>query len=240
MSSIKTALFDVAQKAFFRAAQVTRIHSWEQRLVGLELQGASLQGVAWTPGDKIQMRVADSEVRTYTPILWDSAQGRTELLIHLHGDGPGARKIRQMSPDDTVHFFGPRGSLSLAPQEPAVLFGDETSLGVAAAFQISQHATTQRRCVFEVEEPAHCQAALAHWGLANATLVVKRSDGAHFPELLAAAIEALRKTPNATRVFTGRAQSIQMLRKGLQQSGSNASGRVAVKAYWAPGKTGLD
>lgn len=240
MSSIKTALFDVAQKAFFRAARVTRIHSWGERLVGLELQGAALQGVAWTPGDKIQMRVADSELRTYTPVLWDSARGRTELLIHLHGDAPGARKIRQLSPDDTVHFFGPRGSLSLAPEEPAVLFGDETSLGVAAAFQTSRHAATRRHWVFEVDEPAPCQAALAHRGLADATLVVKRSDGAHFPEMLAAAIEALRKTPDATRVFTGRAKSIQLLRKGLQQNGSKASGRVAVKAYWAPGKAGLD
>jgi NADPH-dependent ferric siderophore reductase len=43
----------------------------------------------------------------------------------------------------------------------------------------------------------------------------------------------------ATFVLTGKAPTIQRLRRVLKDSGV-ASPRVLAKAYWAPGKTGLD
>jgi NADPH-dependent ferric siderophore reductase len=43
----------------------------------------------------------------------------------------------------------------------------------------------------------------------------------------------------ASFVLTGKAGTIQHVRQGLRQLAVPAS-RIVAKAYWAPGKTGLD
>src|SRR5947208_11720096 len=71
--------------------------------------------------------------RTYTPMSWDAVNGRTRMLTFAHGDGPGSRWASGLREDDTCQFFGPRHSLDLSGLEsPVVLFGDETSFGLAA------------------------------------------------------------------------------------------------------------
>jgi hypothetical protein len=43
----------------------------------------------------------------------------------------------------------------------------------------------------------------------------------------------------ATFVLTGKASTIQRIRQSLKQQ-AVPTGRILTKAYWAPGKTGLD
>jgi hypothetical protein len=47
----------------------------------ITLEGLALAGVTWTPGQKIQIAMGSAFVaRTYTPIEWDAAAGRTRIL----------------------------------------------------------------------------------------------------------------------------------------------------------------
>ncbi len=62
--------------------------------------------------------------------------------------------------------------------------------------------------------------------------------GAH-ERLVEAVARALSAHPGAQLVLSGRAAAIQAVRQGLRARGVDLGGARA-KAYWAPGKVGLD
>ena len=67
----------------------------------ITLEGPALRGVAWLPGQKVQIAMGSAFVtRTYTPIDWDPSAGRTRILGWSHGDGPGSAWVRTASPGD--------------------------------------------------------------------------------------------------------------------------------------------
>lgn len=78
---------------------------------------------------------------------------------------------------------------------------------------------------------------LAQVGLDDAALVARSGDDAHLEEMKAT-LPAL-VAAGASFVLTGRAETVQQLRQSLKQQAVPAT-RVATKAYWAPGKAGLD
>jgi NADPH-dependent ferric siderophore reductase len=204
----------------------------------IDLQGETLQGVEWASGQRLQIKVGSPLVaRTFTPILFDAELGLTRILGYAHGAGPGSAWLRRIAPGDVCQMFGPRGSLDVASiTGPTVLFGDETSFGLAAA--MSGHGLPREdfRCFFEVTEIEEATLALQALEI-TPTALVKRDDETR----VAATIEQLLATSSdATQfVLTGRAQFIQVVKKMLKQRGVSSS-RVRAKAYWSPGKTGLD
>jgi ferric-chelate reductase (NADPH) len=179
--------------------------------------------------------------RTYTPMSWDAANGRTRLLIFAHGDAPGSRWARGLCEGDACQFFGPRRSLDLTGLEsPVVLFGDETSFGLAAALRDSpQGAGPIQGAVhlFEASDVAESRPVLAAIGLDRATLIARTAGDAH---LTAAEAELLRLAASGGAfILTGKASSIQRASRALKAAGV-VSSRMKTKAYWAPGKIGLD
>ncbi|SDH63939.1 MULTISPECIES: siderophore-interacting protein [unclassified Duganella] len=216
------------QKIFTRSAQVLEVEDVGGSFRLVTLGGDALRDAAWTPGDKIQVMLGGWVQRTYTPIDWDGELGRMRFLVYLHGDAPGTQWARSLRAGDSCAFFGPRKSIRLAPAaSPVILFGDETSLGLGAA--LSAQATTYM--LFEAGE--HVRAAVDRLGLPNAGI---ESD----PRALAAQMAALLQAhPDADIVLTGKAGAIQQMTRLLHQHGTAAKRRQS-KAYWAPGKTGLD
>jgi NADPH-dependent ferric siderophore reductase len=216
------------QKIFARSAQVLAVEDIGQHFRLVTLGGEALRNAEWTPGDKVQLMLGGWVQRTYTPIDWDAGQGRTRILVYLHGDAPGTQWARALRGGDSCALFGPRKSIRLAPHaSPVILFGDETSLGLAAA--LSSQATTYM--LFDAG--AHAQAALDRLRLHNAVIA---SDGRALEAQMAA---LLHTHPDADVVLTGKAGAIQQMTRLLHQHGTAAK-RRQTKAYWAPGKTGLD
>ncbi|MCP3369465.1 siderophore-interacting protein [Bradyrhizobium cajani] len=206
------------------------------RLVGLE--GDALKDVAWTAGQKIQVAMgAGLSARTYTPMSWDAGGGRTRLLAFAHGEGPGSRWASALREGESCQFFGPRRSLELVGLEaPVILFGDETSFGLAAALRDSLQAGGALH-MFETTDVAESQRVLDAVNLGAARLIPRSADDAH---LAAVEAEMLRLAANGAQfVLTGKASSIQRISRALKAAGV-ASSRMRTKAYWAPGKTGLD
>lgn len=180
---------------------------------------------------------AGLSARTYTPMSWDAGNGRTRLLAFAHGDGPGSRWADGLREGDTCQFFGPRHSLDLTRFEaPIVLFGDETSFGLAAALRDNLQAGGALH-MFETTDVAESRQVLEAISLGEARLIARSPDDAH---LAAVEAEMLRLAANGARfVLTGKASSIQRVSRALKAAGI-ASSRIKAKAYWAPGKTGLD
>jgi NADPH-dependent ferric siderophore reductase len=205
------------------------------RLVTLE--GPDLRGVQWIAGEFIQLAMGSAfRARAYTPIDWDAAAGRMRLLGYLHGGGPGSAWVGGVRPGEECDFFGPRRSLDVRHiAGPIVFCGDETAIGLAHAL-IHENPSRRVTCHFEVDDLADGRAAAAGLGIGAATTFSARQPGEGH---LAALEESLAEAGNAHFVLAGKVGTVQRLRQTLRQRGVT-SARILPKAYWAPGKAGLD
>jgi len=222
---------------FMREARLAERRHLGDRFFSLRLEGAALRRVAWTPGQKIQISLGSTfATRTYTPTEWDAANGSTRLLAYAHGDGPGSDWVRSSQVGDLCHLFGPRSSLDVEKMPAgALLFGDETSIGLAIALT-AHHRENPPRCIFEVNAAQETLAMIPAIGLPGATVIERDAEGAHLQDIIRA-IDAA--PPRKVAILTGKASSIQRLHRHLKQNGGSARS-VLTKAYWAPGKQGLD
>lgn len=240
-SPVKRAglLEGAVQKLFTRSATVADTIDIGTAFRIITLQGDALRGATWTPGAKIQIQLGGWVQRTYTPLDWDAVTGRTRILAYRHGDGPGAQWARTVRRGDACVVFGPRRSIQLASiQAPVIVFGDETSIGLAAA--LSRHGGAPAvHALLEVSSLARTQPVLTQLQLEDAYLCQRLGDGAHFHELEAQLSALLMQDATAEIILTGRASSIQHMARFLKQTGVGA-GRRQSKAYWADGKKGLD
>ena len=221
-----------------RPARVAAIETLSPHFRLVQLEGEALRNVDWTAGQKVQVSMGSGlSARTYTPMSWDADSGRTRILTFAHGDGPGSRWASGLREDDTCQFFGPRRSLDLSGlKSPVVLFGDETSFGLAAALRDCLQ-TDGAIHVFEASDVAESRPVLEAIGLGEAALIERTGNDAH---LAAAEAEVLRLAASGAHfVLTGRALSIQRISRALKAVGV-VSSRVKTKAYWAQGKVGLD
>ena len=178
--------------------------------------------------------------RTYTPISWDAHSGSTQLLAYLHGDSPGANWARSVELGDSCTLFGPRDSLNLnALERPALLFGDETSFGLAHALRFTPGKARGVELVLEVASQDAARTVLERVGVANAHLVTRTAGDAHLQEVEEKVAAILGKEPLEQCVLSGKSTSIQRLNRTLRQRGLS-SRQIKTRAYWAPGKKGLD
>ena len=222
---------------FMRQVQVLAIEEIGTAFRIVTLGGEALRNVDWTPGDKIQIQLGGWVQRTYTPMDWDATHGRTRILVYLHGDAPGTLWARALREGDGCTMFGPRKSMDMTrPTNSALLFGDETSFGLAYA--LADAAQPQKAQLFlEVSSLAESQPVISRLGLHTAHLGERAEGGAQLAALEAHMQSVLQAEPTAHVVLSGKASSIQHMRKSLKQRGA---GGFQSKAYWAPGKTGLD
>jgi NADPH-dependent ferric siderophore reductase len=222
-------------RLFTRSAAVAEARSIGDRFRWVALEGAELRGVRWSPGQKVQVAMGDWTYRTYTPLSWDADRGRAELLVFLHGDSPGAAWGRTVAVGDGCVLMGPRGSIDVpAVQAPALLFGDETSVGLAVAMRATLRDV---HVILEVGDRLEVERVLDAVGLGEVELVERTEGDTHLQDIEALAA-GFRDVQGL--VLSGKAPSIQALGRTLRTSLSLSRAQVKTRAYWAPGKRGLD
>lgn len=231
-------LVTAMRRWIMRPSRISAITALSDRFRLIELRGDALKGVAWTPGDKIQVAIGSGFTRrTYTPISWDATTGTTRLLVYLHGQGAGSRWADNLKIGDACDFSGPRRSLDVsALASETIVFGDETSFALATAACQGTHQSGIH-CVFEVENTVAAQAVIDQLGLRSTSLIARRPADAHHPSLSQKMTAFMMDETDF--LLTGKAASIRYLHHAMKQGGLSAS-RLRVKAYWAEGKTGLD
>ena len=236
MASAKAFIGSVLGQFLFHQVTVTQVRELSPRFRWIGFAGEGLRDEPCEAGDKIQVFLPSLGMRTYTPLAWDSGKGTGALLVYLHGASPGADWGRTVRPGERFQFLGPRRSLKLGEHAgPVVLFGDETSLGLAGSLRTD--AKLEVTSVLEVTSREESAAVLRELGLEGAE--VERTPGdAHLLEVHERLRAALAQRPEALLVLTGRAQSIQALKSRFKLEGPRAASRS--KPYWSVGKTGLD
>ncbi len=232
MASGKGILLGALGGLLLRDARVQAVADVGRSFRSITLAGPGLQGVSFQPGDKVQVLLPSRDVRTFTPLRWDSAAGTTELPVYHHDATPAGLWVRALAVGDVCRFVGPQRSLPVPGSGRVVLFGDETSAAVARAIAATGVGLT---CVLETRDEAELRVALAD--VAGSTTTVTRTDG---DEHLGAVVEGLQRArqAGASLLLTGRAQAIVAVRAGLKARG--LPGSTANRAYWSLGKTGLD
>ncbi|MGV3679837.1 MAG: siderophore-interacting protein [Acidovorax sp.] len=226
-------------RLLLRSTRVAAVAQVSERFRLIALEGDVLRGAAWAPGHKLQVKVAAPfTARTFTPIAFDAERGHTRILGHAHGAGPGSDWLRRVRAGDACQVFGPHRSLALGDLAgPVVLHGDETSFGLAASVVAATAARAEPRCVFEVESSAEAALVLQALGVAPVVLVERRDEARRLQAI--AELWSQCSGDGTLFVLTGRAQSVQQARQALKGHGVPSS-RILSKAYWAPGKTGMD
>jgi ferric-chelate reductase (NADPH) len=238
MSVLTEALADLASNALLRTTRVTEVNHLTSEFVQVELQADAFRGATWAPGAKLQMRPRRGTLlfRTYTPTRWDPDRGVTELIAFTHGEGPAADWFRHVAVDDVCEVFGPRKSIELNRVSERVVFvGDESSVGLACALRT---VTSRVSYVFEASDPAALRKALSDLQFAEECQVVARTP--ERSELLGHARQSADATADVfDLVVTGDAGTVHSVRRDSRHW-PQAPRRVVGKAYWAPGRTGLD
>jgi NADPH-dependent ferric siderophore reductase len=240
MSVVPQFLTDALERVFFRPAVVSTVTHLSGHFRLIEFAGESLKGEKWIPGQKVQFHLGSLKSRTYTPISWNASEGTSQFIMFLHGNGPGSEWAESLKRDTPCNLMGPRSSLNFAAiTEDSILFGDETSIAAAVALHRSRQGAQQDRYVFEVSSLVESAEVLQRIGLPNAKLVKKTPDLSHLAEVEQALVDSASALATPKWIMTGKAQSIQSLRKMFRDRQTNLT-RLDTKAYWADGKTGLD
>lgn len=231
-------LSNMLRRIFMRRATVTACEQVAERFHLITLSSPDFRSLEWTPGDKLQIALGSAFVaRTYTPIEWNCETGRTRILAYAHGSGPGSDWARALRPSDVCDVFGPRASLDVSwVPGPVFVLGDETSFGLALAMRRQTYAAAVE-FVFEMDSVASNRRVLDDMDLGAWQLIERQPSDAHLSGI-EARLPGLAKS-GATFILTGKSTTIQRVRKVLKGLDVPAT-RLMTKAYWAPGKAGLD
>jgi NADPH-dependent ferric siderophore reductase len=158
------------------------------------------------------------------------------MIFHLHGNGPGSRRIAGLRTGDGLFISGPRGIKAYDPDvKQQFIFGDETSLGLACSFLplLKQNKHEFQFC-FELDEENKDVPHLL--GLENVTVFPK--NGSFRNEKWISRLPVLQTAAwkGADFVLTGNVRSVQALRKVLKQT---SPAGIHSQGYWLEGKKGL-
>ncbi len=203
----------------------------------ITLGGSGLAENSWCAGDRVSLRTPEDELRSYTPFDWDQRAGRARLLSVGLANGPGTRFLCALKVGAQVQVLGPKRSISLDLERAPIIVGDETVLGLCAAWN-NAHPDVRATVLLEAADVDACQTAALAIGVAPQRLVSDRES------LVAAVVETAAATPQAPLVLSGRAQTVAAVRRALKNAGPGdrrANERnVKVRAFWDENRAGLD
>jgi hypothetical protein len=143
------------------------------------------------------------------------------------GAGPGSDWARSLRPGDEFDVFDPRASLDVSRLSGPVLLKAVGRRPYAGSAQFG----------LRVDDLENGEAVLASLNMSDRRLLPRCTSDDHLGEV-ERLLPALARS-GATFVLTGKPTSLQRIRqapRGLDVR----SGRPMTKAYWTPGKVGLD
>lgn len=210
------------------SATVLRVQTLEADMRHIVLGSeaiATMQG--FVPGmelaiyvDGVQQRLR----RKYSVFRFHPLRGEIELLVYLHGQGPGSRWAERLQAGDTVWFRGFTGRISLDPNAATHWFlGDETTLAPFAAMVTA----AQGRCEGVIEGNARLQPLLDRLWLPFTAVRRKPGDSTLI------GIARTLDMPEVTTVYlAGAAQTVAAVNYVLTRERGLDSSGIRRKNFW--------
>ncbi|SNZ21262.1 siderophore-interacting protein [Cohaesibacter gelatinilyticus] len=230
---------NMLERVITEEARILNASIKAEKFVSLSLVSDAFTAPSWEPGDKVDFQIDALSYRSYTPVRMDVQKGQMDLLIYLHGDSPATRCVSRLKRGEMVRIYGPRRSTRLGALPSCLsIFGDETSLALMAARKAQNLDFCGAECLVETDDVPSSTQMLDMLGLKDAKLFQRSKDSEHLKEMALQAHRWLSEKTERQILLTGRAHSIQFLRKALIASGIDKS-RIESHAFWADGKTAL-
>ncbi len=242
MPRIPKWLGDTMETVFSRMitpAIVTKVEYIFPELKRVIMEG-DFTKINFMPGNVIEFRVTDTDFRHYTVSALDQEKGVCEMLVYLHERGVGSNWVKNIRPGSSVRILGPGGKIKYRDSHTHhFLFGDETSIGLmeCMANTARMHGHTCY-CMAELDKRHHRWIQQLRF---HAVAVEKEYDppAKYAVETIQATSAAFwEEWSTAAFYITGRAKSIQAVRKALLQKGIPGK-NIFTEPYWAEGKMGL-
>lgn len=244
MPKVPKWLGDTMETVFssqYTPVKVTLTENMTSGLRKVRFEGEFRKNKDFIPGMVIEFRVSETEYRHYTPSYYDADKGICEVLFYLHDKGPGSKWAASLQDGEEVKLIGPGGKIKYQPESyHHLVFGDETSL--SQFYCLNQaFVKDEKKYLFIYESDSPNSQWAEKLGLKN-TIVTEKSD-------LYPAQESIRFIQNisdndwkqwqsASVYLTGRAKSVQAMRKALTDRGI-AFKQIKTEPYWSEGKAGL-
>lgn len=234
MPELPKVLTDIATALFTKAATVTAVSYPDKQLKKIVFQGDALKGLKCAPGAQIEPRVSDTHMRHYNPSAFDSATGTMEMLIYLHGKGPGSAWADKVIVGDKINLMGPAMKVKLDnTQRNFVFLGDETTIGTFLFMQNSLASGQQFNGLIETEPNLLHLNQTVNLNLPTAARTAQR--GEVLSKWLAENFDANK---DAQFYLLGHNASNLQLRDYLKDKGIPNS-KIVMRRYWADGMEGL-
>lgn len=238
MPSAPKWVFDVFDRVLSSKSstmEVTKVEYLSDTVKRIQFTG-NFRKFNFGVGSFIDFRVSDTEARRYTVSYVDDMRERLELIAHIHGEAPGSCFMRKLDIGDTVNINPPREYKYYEPTAAKyVIFGDETSLGLACSFlPVLIQNRHQFQFYLELEKENHDIVSLLP--LSNCTVFDKND--AFSDEKWVDALPVVQSTEwqQSNFVLTGNAKSVRTFRKVLK---ARNAGKIVSHGYWLEGKKGL-
>ena len=226
-----------------RKGTVTVAEMAARTLKKIRLEGPDLVGLECHPGQQVLVSVGGSSedltLRTYSIWDYDADAGVLDLIVMLHGNGPGSAWAEALGVGDEAVIFGPKGSFVLNPRAQWHLFvGDETG---SVALQAMLRAVPEEHPVMAVFEGDRPEDALPPLGEADPTEWVFREGGE--PGMGSAMCQRLAELefpegPGCAYLAGEMSASLGMRDFLLKERGWKRM-NIRCKTFWAKGKAGL-
>lgn len=246
-------LISTLRDAVFLSATVSEIERLTPRMRRIRFSGPRLQGLTWTPGQHVRLQVESLResvlrlhpypvLRTYSIYNVDPGLGTLDIVMVDHdGDPKDATPARRWataaSTGDDAHITRPQGKFVVCHDAPYHVFAGEETASVAFAAMLRSMPPSAE--VYGVIEAA---TATDHLPLAIPLTRVERGDApAANSAVLADAVRSLPLPDHPGIAYlAGEARTIQALRKILITERGWSRRQIYTKAFWTPGRIGME
>jgi len=198
-----------------------------------------LQKLNLKPGFAVAFRVSHNSFRNYTPSFIDATENIFQILVHIHGKGPGARFFADLKLGQQVPVSMARGRKVSENASHYFLIGDESTLGLACILQ--EHFRTMGKHFSTLLHLGQHQSDMpASLGLSSYELIQRLDDQPNMfvPGFTIFDGQCMDRWPQAQFILAGNGLLIQQIKKELRRLGVDRR-QIHAEAYWVPGKTGL-
>jgi NADPH-dependent ferric siderophore reductase len=234
MPTLPKFLADITAGSFMRKAKVTEVHYYHESFKKIAFQGEDLKKRDCRPGAQIEPRVSDTDFRHYNPSAYDVKKGTGEMLIYLHGKGPGSEWADKLVVGDTLTLMGPANKITLdTKHKRIVMLGDETAIGTFLFMQNGMNAGQVLDGA--VETTTELQHIPKLTGL-NLKAVERGKENGE--SLVGWLRDNLDKNRDALFYLLGNSDANKLLRNYLKEQ-HVPGGNIVTTKYWTEGKTGL-
>jgi NADPH-dependent ferric siderophore reductase len=223
-------------EAFFIRATVIAVAEIG-RFRYVRLRSPRLVTVAWVPGQQVRVDCGRTNaliplLRTYS--VWDHQEDWIDLYCLVHGDGPGSRWAAGVAVGDSVLISKPKGDLVTRTAGFHLFVGDEIA---AAAFGPMVRALPTGVSVQLIVNAADSE----RLPMPRDVTWIPRDAGT--PVDTPALVESVAKAeiPDQGEAYlAGEGRMIHAVREVLVNERRWPRGSIHAKAFWTPGRRGME